>query len=323
MFQVLTRVTDHSQQKVGATLASERPADGVQASSQGGAHPHSLGWLGTTALAMGGSNQSVFLIGALLVGQSGIPGQGSAAIVLLIIGVLLGCAAVPGWIELLLMYPNRVGGISAASVEAFRPYSPILSNLAGCCYWWGWVPTSGLCALMAATALQGWYFPDLPVMPTAMGMVLLFTVVNLMGVKWAARLAIPMATLSTLLAVLSALGPVAAGTVDWRQSTDLHLTIPFAGWFGELTSVMAGLFLIGFIAPAFETAACHVGEMRNPERNLPRTMLASALLACLYFIPLPLIWLGVLGPENLAKDLAQELGPVFAPVFGQAARAVA
>jgi hypothetical protein len=66
-------------------------------------HPHSLGWLGTTALAMGGSNQSVFLIGALLIGQGSIPGQGSAAVALLVVGVLLGCAAVPGWIELLLM----------------------------------------------------------------------------------------------------------------------------------------------------------------------------------------------------------------------------
>ncbi len=287
------------------------------------AHPHSLGWLGTTALAMGGSNQSLFLIGALLIGQGSIPGQGSAAIVLLMIGVLLGCAAVPGWIELLLMYPNRVGGISATCAEAFRPYSPILANLAGTCYWWGWVPTSGLCALVAATAIKAWYLPTLPVMPAAMGIVLFFTVVNLLGVKWAARIAIPLATLSTLLAFISGLAPIAEGTVDWQQATNLHLETPFEGWFGSMTSVMAGLFLIGFIGPAFETAACHVGEMRNPEKNLPKTMFASALVACLFFIPLPLIWLGVLGPESLSKDLAQELGPVFAPVFGDAAKAIA
>ncbi len=286
-------------------------------------HPHSLGWLGTTALAMGGSNQSVFLIGALLAGQGSIPGQGSAAIVLLMVGVVLGCLAVPGWIELLLMYPNRVGGISATCAEAFRPYSPILANLAGTCYWWGWVPTSGLCALMAATALKTWYWPSMPVMPVAMGMVLFFMAVNLAGVKWAARFAIPLATLSTLLAVLSAIVPVTGGAVDWQQATNLHLETPFKGWFGSMTSVMAGLFLIGFIAPAFETAACHVGEMRQPEKNLPRTMAASAALACLYFIPLPLVWLGVLGPENLSKDLAQQLGPVFAPLFGSAAKAIA
>ena len=286
-------------------------------------HPHSLGWLGTSALAMGGSNQSVFILGALLIGQGSIPGQGTAAILLLILGVILGCMAVPGWIELLLMYPRRVGGIAATCAEAFKPYSPVLANLAGSCYWWGWVPTSGLCSLLAATALHDWYFPDLPVMPTAMGMVIGFALLNLLGVKWAARVAIPMATGSAILAFISGIGPIADGSVDWQQATNLHLTTPFDGWFGEVTSVMAGLFLIGFVAPAFETAACHVGEMKDPVKNLPKTMFASAGMACLFFIPLPLIWLGVLGPESLSKDLATVLGPTFAPLFGNAAKSVA
>lgn len=92
-------------------------------------HPRTVGWFGTTAVAMGGINQSLFLIGALLIGQGDIPGQGS---------LLLSWAATPGWLELILMYPNRVGGIAATCAEAFRPYSPILANLTGVCYWWGW-----------------------------------------------------------------------------------------------------------------------------------------------------------------------------------------
>lgn len=286
-------------------------------------HPRTLGWFGTSSLAMGGSNQSIFILAALFVGQGDISGQGSAAVLLLMLGVVLGCAAVPGWIELLLMYPNRVGGIAASCAEAYRPYNPVLANLAGICYWWGWVPTSGLCSLLAATAIHDWYLPNLPVMPTAMGLVVLFTVINLMGVKWAARLAIPLASVAGLLALASGLGPALAGTVDWHQATNLHLTTPFDGWFGDMTSIMAGLFLIGFVAPAFETAACHVGEMTNPERSLPRTMWVSAGLACVFFIPLPLIWLGTLGPEALSKDLAQVLGPTFAPLFGTASKAAA
>jgi PAS domain S-box-containing protein len=286
-------------------------------------HPRTLGWFGTSALAMGGSNQSIFIIGALFAGQGNISGQGSAAIILLMVGVLLGCMSVPGWIELLLMYPKRVGGIAATCAEAFRPYNPILANLAGICYWWGWVPTSGLCSLLIATAVQHWYYPQLPVIPAAIILVILFTIINLLGVKWAAKLAIPIASISAILALISGLSPLIVGSVDWHQATNLHLNVPFPGWFGEMTSVMAGLFLIGFVAPAFETAACHVGEMINPEKNIPRTMLASAAMACLFFIPLPLIWLGVLGPEALTKDLAQVLGPTFAPVFGASAKAVA
>ena len=85
-------------------------------------HPRTLEWVGTSALAMGGSNQSLFLLAALFVGQGDILGQGSAAVPLLIVGLLLSYAAAPGWTELVLMFPNRIGGIAATCVEAFRPY---------------------------------------------------------------------------------------------------------------------------------------------------------------------------------------------------------
>src|ERR1700687_5425613 len=84
-------------------------------------HPRTIGWVGTTALAMGGSNQMIFLITALFVGQGDILGQASAAVPLLIVGVLLGWAAAPAWTELVLMWPDRVGGISAACAERSGP----------------------------------------------------------------------------------------------------------------------------------------------------------------------------------------------------------
>ena len=86
---------------------------------------------------------------------------------------------------------------------------------------------------------------------------------------------------------------------------------------------MAGLYLIGFAAPAFEAAACHVGETIDPNRNVPRAMFASGAMASIYFIALPIVWLGLLGPEDLGKDLMLVLGPTFAPVFGSFAKAAA
>ena len=147
-------------------------------------HPRRLGWVGVSALAVGGSNQSLFLIGALLASQ------GSAAIPLLLIGFLLAYAATPGWIELVLMWPNRVGGIAATCAEAFRPYSGVLANLTGVCYWWGWVPTGGVTALLSAAII--WYLPGVP-RPFAVIIVLAFTAINLCGVAAVTRLAIPMA----------------------------------------------------------------------------------------------------------------------------------
>ena len=272
---------------------------------------------------MGGSNQSLFLLTALFAGQGAINGQGSAAVPLLIFGLLLSWAAAPAWTELVLMYPKRVGGIAATCSEAFRPYNPVLANLTGVCYWWGWIPTCGLTAIFSASAIHEWYLPGIPIPLMACGIVLLFTAVNLCGVQWAGRLAVPIATGSALLAFISALAPVVTGQVDWQRASTFHLTVPFAGWFGELTSLMAGLYLIGFAAPAFEAAACHVGETKDPNKNVPRAMLASGLMASIYFIVLPLVWLGALGSEQLSKDLMLVLGPTFAPVFGSFAKASA
>ena len=207
---------------------------------------------------MGGINQSLFLIGALFIGQGAIPGQGSAAVVLLAVGLLLSWAATPGWTELILMYPNRVGGIAATCAEAFRPYSPVLANLTGVCYWWGWVPTCGLTATLASTALVHWCLPAMPDYAPrvlASGIVILFAAVNLCGVKWVMRLAMPVATAAAALAFCSAILPITSGSVDWQQAFSFHLTVPFPGWFGQVTSVMAGLYLIGFAAPAFEQEA--------------------------------------------------------------------
>ena len=297
------------------------PAIGVAQTDK--SHPRVIGWFGTSSMAMGGSNQSLFLITALFIGQGDIPGQGSAAVALLILGLIISFAAAPGWTELVLMSPNRVGGISAACSEAFKPYSPILSALTGVCYWWGWVPTCGVTAILSGVAIQQWVLPGVPVPVIATTLVVFFTIINLAGVRWAAGFAMPIACASALLAFISMLAPIISGSVDWHQSVDFHLTVPFEGAFGTITSLMAGLYLIGFGAPAFEAATCHVGETIDPAKNVPKAMLVSCAMAAVYFIALPLVWLGTIGSDALGQDLATVLGPTFAPLLGSFAKSAA
>ena len=298
-------------------------SDRISSSAPPRAHPRTIGSFGTTALTLGGSNLSVLIIAGLFVGQGSIPGQGSAAVLLLIAGVLLAWVAAPGWTELVLMFPNRVGGISASCAEAFRPYSPVLANLTGFCYWCAWAPVTAVSSLIAATAIHDLYLPGVSVLQLATGFVLFFTIISLCGVKWATRLAMPIAIASGGLAFLSAILPVFRGGVDWQQAFTFHLTVPFPGWFGGVTSVMAGLYLVGYCSLGFEQATSHVGETIDPNRNVPRAVFASAAVAGFYFIVLPIIWLGTLGPAAMAQDLAQVLGPTFAPLLGGAAKAAA
>jgi len=199
----------------------------------------------------------------------------------------------------------------------------VLANLCGVCYWWGWVPTCGVTAILSASALHQWYLPGISVPLMASLIVVLFAAVNLIGVRWATRVAIPIACGSVLLALASTLIPVLAGDVSWHAAGSFHLNSPFHGFFGAFTSAMAGLYLIGFAAPAFEAAACHVGETRDWRRNVPRAMFASAGIATLYFVAIPVIWLGVIGPGGLGGDLTRTLGPTFSPLLGTAARSAA
>ncbi|MEA2219166.1 MAG: hypothetical protein QOJ35_1792, partial [Solirubrobacteraceae bacterium] len=266
---------------------------------------------------MGGSNQMVFLVAALILAH------GSGAVPILIAGVLLSWAAAPGWTELVLMWPERVGGIAATCAEAFKPYSPVLANLTGVCYWWGWIPTCGFTAILSATALHQWYVPFIPITPLAIGIVLAFVGINLMGVRAVTRFAIPVGLAAALLALLSAVIPVFAGTVDVARATSFDLKTPFDGAFGALTSAMAGLYLVGFAAPAFEAATCHVGEMRDPARNLPRSVFASGAMAGLFFIVLPLVWLGTIGTPGMGGELSATLGPTFAPLLAGVAKSAA
>jgi hypothetical protein len=154
-----------------------------------------------------------------------------------------------------MMWPNRVGGIAATCAEAFRPYSPVLANLTGTCYWWGWVPTCGLTALLSASALHHWYLHSVPIKLLAVAIVVLFTLLNLAGMARVTRVAVWIACGSAALAFASGIIPVLTGHVDWHEASSFHLDTPFRGVFGAITTAMAGLYLIGFAAPAFEAAS--------------------------------------------------------------------
>ena len=304
-----------------AAVAGRPRRSATPVDARPGTHPRTLGWFSAAAMAMGGSNQSLFLLTAL------IASQGGAAVPLLGVGLLLAWAAAPGWTELTLMWPDRVGGIAATCAEAFRRINPVLANLTGVCYWWGWVPTCGLTAILSAEALHSWYLPSVPVTPLAVVIVLVFMALNLSGISRTSRVVNVIAVGAASLALLSVVIPLVHGDVDTSKAYSWNLLAPFHGVFGNISSAMAGLYLIGFAAPAFEAATCHVGEMRDPQRNLPRAMLASAAMAGVFFLVVPVVWLGVFGTSGLSAangaDLAHLLGPTFAPLLGGLAKSAA
>ena len=208
------------------------------------------------------------------------------------------------------MWPKRVGGIAATCAEAFRPYSPVLANLTGVCYWWGWVPTCGLTAILSASALHEWYLPGIPVTPLASAIVVVFSAVNLRGVSAATRLAVPIAGVAAaaraaLRARPGALRHGRLGSADVLPPRRARSTASSA----TITSAMAGLYLIGFAAPAFEAATCHVGETKRPEAQRAARHVRQRRDGALYFVALPVVWLGALGAGPMGGELMTSARP--------------
>lgn len=279
--------------------------------------PRRLGWLGAFALAIGGANLSILVIGSL------ITSQGTVTIPLFAIGILISIIASFGWLELVLMYPNRVGGIASACIDAFAPYNPILANLAGTCYWFAWLCLISYGGQYAATTIHDLFLPHISVNELAAFLIVVAALINLWGLHVVQRVVIPFALLAIGLVLFFSFFPLISGQMNWTQATNFYLVAPFPNFFGEITSLMAGLYLIGWVAPGFENALCYVGETENPKRNVKIALFVSIVVAVIFFVVAPFIWLGALGPDNLTKDLTLVLAQMVSPAFAASAKILA
>lgn len=275
-----------------------------------------LNWLGTAAIGLGGANLSIYTLNSI------IQSQGTAAIPLLVFGLALSIIMSFGYIELVLMYPEKVGGITTACEQAFRPYNPVLTNIIGTGYWFAWLMAASFAAIYAATCIQQFFLPWISVNWLGTTLIIVVTLIHLLGMSWVQRIAIPIAIVAATLAMLSSFIPVLTGQVNWQQATTYSLLSPYPNLFGQLTSIMAGLYIIGWIAPGYEATLCYVGETKNPEKNIPKAMRTNMILALLYYGIYPIIWLGMMEPNAAITDIMQALSPPYAPLMNGFAKTI-
>jgi signal transduction histidine kinase len=271
-----------------------------------------LSWLGAAAIGLGGANLTLYTLSSL------VSTQGTIVIPIFLLALILTYMTSLGYIELVLMYPNKIGGIAIACTEAFHHYSPILTTIIGVGYWLAWLMAASFGAIYAATIIQS-FFPWISVNGFSTFLIVCVTLLHLSGLSWVQRFAIPIAAIAAFLALMTVLIPVFSGNIVWN--TGYSLIAPFPNTFGSITSFMAALYLIGWLVPGYECTLCYVGEMKDPQKNVKKAMFASMFLAALFYGIAPSVWLSVIGPENISKDLAVVLGPAYTPLLGQFAKA--
>jgi len=90
---------------------------------------------------------------------------------------------------------------------------------------------------------------------------------------------------------------------------------PWLSW-DTLVTICAGLYVAAWSAYAFETTICYTAEYRNPAKDAPRAIIAAGVLNLVFYGLGPVVLLGVVGREEIAKDPAVAFSPLARDVFG-------
>ena len=148
--------------------------------------------------------------------------------------------------------------------------------------------------------------PQVNVRAVAAGILVVFYIVNLFGVKPAAI--VQKFMIVFLLIGLSTLIFFGILEVDYAQFTGREALLP-NGWYG---------FGLACVVLSFSTGGAQYvselgGEMKNPERDLPRAIIYSTLVAAVFFALVSIVAVGILPVEQTAgkplSEVAREILP--------------
>jgi len=143
--------------------------------------------------------------------------------------------------------------------------------------------------------------------PTGLGvagaLMLCFTVINILGVRWLAetntvavlwKIAVPVLTVAVLIAVSFHISNFTAGGGF----------APY-GARGVLAALPLGVV---FAVMGFEQAAQMAGEARDPQRTVPRAVIGAVIAGTVLYLALEIAFIGALHPANLAQGWAHPVG---------------
>jgi basic amino acid/polyamine antiporter, APA family len=209
-------------------------------------------------------------------------------------GVVALCGAF-SYSELGAMFPRSSGEYNFLS----RAFHPSLGFLAG------WVSaTVGFAAPVALAAMAfGEYgkslLPDASPLALAIAVVWLVSLVQLTGVKHSSTFQL----ISTILKVVLILAFLATGFAIGTSQP-----ISFAASSSDFAHVTSGSFAIGlvFVMYSFSgwnAATYIIGEMRLPQRNLPRALLAGTLIVLMLYVALNAVFLYTAPVDKLSGQL--------------------
>src|SRR5436189_3229476 len=221
--------------------------------------------------------------------------SGFSILLLWTVGGLVALCGVFSYSELGAMFPRSSGEYNFLG----RAYHPAFGFLAG------WVSaTVGFAAPVALAAMAfGEYaksvVPELPPIPLAIAVVWLVSLVQLTGVRHSSTFQL----ISTILKVVLIVAFLVCGFVIGTAQP-----VSFAPSASDFTHIVSAPFAISlvFVMYSFSgwnAATYIIGEMHQPERNVPRAMLAGTLIVLVLYVALNAVFLHTAPIDKLAGQL--------------------
>ena len=214
--------------------------------------------------------------------------------------------------ELASAFP-RTGGVYVYLTEAYSPAAGFL---------WGWamfwsMHTGIIAAIAMVFARYAAVFvpmSDLALRLTAVGLILLLSAINIVGVKYGGRVQ----TLFTAAKVSAIVIMIGAGIWLTRDSSIYNLQSPVSEPFtfnGFVLAMAAGLFAYG----GWHMVTFTAGETRDAARTIPRALLIGTLVVTACYAGLNLVYLRVLPLDALRASTRVAADAAGALVGGAAA----
>ncbi len=221
--------------------------------------------------------------------------SGFAVLLLWVVGGVVALCGVFSYSELGAMFPRSSGEYNFLN----RAWHPAFGFLAG------WVSaTVGFAAPVALAAMAfGEYakavVPAAPPIALALAVVWLVSIVQLGGIRHGSRFQL----VSTALKVVLIVAFLIAGVVVGKPQP-----ISFAPSLNDLPYITAAPFAIGLIFVMYSfsgwnAATYIIGEMKTPQRSLPRALLAGTLTVLIIYVALNAVFLYTTPISALAGKL--------------------
>jgi amino acid transporter len=258
-----------------------------------------VGLTGLLFVSAGSIIGSGWLFGALYASQQ----AGPAALIAWGLGALF-------MLTLALVYAELGGAYPVAGGTARFPHYSHGSMVGYAVGWLWWIGAATVAPIEVEAALQ--YFTHylswltttsggetvLTAQGYAVAVVLmaLFTVVNVLGVRWLARANTPITAWKIAIPILA----LVALMVTRFHGANFHAKggfMPF-GWHGVFSAMATGGVIFAY--QGFEQAVQLGAESANPRRNMPLAVIGSMVIGVVIYVLLQIAFIAALDPANLS-----------------------